>query len=244
MDQFYKRKTWTRKLVATHDVAPWLIDSLWDDPNALVDSGDPLVNKNRVRTIVRLEDSDQSIVIKRYVERSFRHLLKQMVQQSRAARCWNDTLFLLESKFPTPMPIAYREERFGPFRGPSFYVYQFQSGQTLLEHCRGLENQRLLRDYVSQLVNIWQLQRRLCVSLHDANPGNFLVDAGGKIWVIDLDKLRREKHQSRLEQRLRKSMQFLLQGVFGDQSVVRFGIRKFEEMMSRSVSGDDRRKAA
>ena len=230
-----------RKLVAAHDVAPWLLDSLWDGPDSLVQSGEPLVQKNRVRTIVRLEDSDQSIVIKRYVERSFRHLLKQMIQQSRAARCWNDTLYLLENGFPTPLPIAYREERFGPFRGPSFYVYQFQSGQTLLERCRHLENQRLLRDYVSQLVNIWQLQRRLNVSLHDANPGNFIVDAAGKIWVIDLDKLRHEKRQVRLDQRLRKSMQFLLQGVFGDQSVVRFGLRKFEEMMSDNVSSVERR---
>ena len=230
-----------RKLVAVPDTAPWLIESLWSDPSALVDSGDPLVNKKRVRTIVRLEDSDQSIVIKRYVERSFRHLLKQMIQQSRAARCWNDTLYLLENGFPTPLPIAYREERFGPFRGPSFYVYQFQSGQTLLERCRHLENQRLLRDYVSQLVNIWQLQRRLSVSLHDANPGNFIVDAAGKIWVIDLDKLRHEKRQVRLDQRLRKSMQFLLQGVFGDQSVVRFGLRKFEEMMNHNVSSVERR---
>ena len=230
-----------RKLVATDDVAPWLLDSLWEGPDSLVNSGDPLVQKNRVRTIVRLEDSDQSIVIKRYVERSFRHLLKQMIQQSSAARCWNDTLFLLENGFPTPMPLAYREERFGPFRGPSFYVYQFQSGQTLLERCRTLENQRLLRDYVSQLVNIWQLQRRLRVSLHDANPGNFIVDAAGKIWVIDLDKLRHEKRQVRLDQRLRKSMQFLLQGVFGDQSVVRFGLRKFEEMMNNDISSGERR---
>ena len=87
---------------------------------------------------------------------------------------------------------------------------------------------------MTQIVNIWRLQRELSVSLHDANPGNFILDRSGKIWVIDLDKLRHESRPERLEQRLRKSLQFLLQGVFGDQAIIRFGTRKFEEMMSRT----------
>lgn len=232
-----QKSTWMRKVAAVPYTAEGLVNWLWNDPDGLLEFGKPLVEKKCVRTTVRLTFADEQFVVKRYVERSFRHLLKQMIQPSRAKRCWDDTLRLSNAGFPTPAPIAYREDRFGPFRGRSFYVYEYQAGQTLLECCRHLTNQRLLRNYVIQIVSIWQLQRELRVSLHDANPGNFIIDRSGKIWVIDLDKLRHETRDERLDERLRKSLQFLLQGVFGDQAIIRFGTRKFEEMMSRVDSG-------
>lgn len=226
-----------RKIVAAVDAPASLRDWLWNDPDGLLQLGQPLVQKMCVRTIVRLEIENEPVVVKRYVERSFRHLLKQMIQPSRAHRCYRDTLYLRKGGFPTPAPLAFREDRFGPFRGRSFYAYNYQPGETLLKSCRHLTNQRLLRNYVSQIVNIWQMQRDLQVSLHDANPGNFIVDRAGKIWVIDLDKLRHETQQARLDQRLQNSLDFLLQGVFGDQSIIRFGKRKFDQMMARPSNG-------
>ncbi len=232
MDQFLQSKSWTCGVVYDRMASPRLIERLLNDPDQLIESGYRLIDKKCVRTTVLVQMDDEKVVAKRHVERSFRHGIKQLFLPSRAARCWRDTWFLLQNGYPTPNPIAYVEQRFGPLRGNSIYIYDFKEGTTLLELAHGMTNQRLLRRYVLQVIDIWRLQRQLGVCLHDANPRNFVIDHGGKIWVIDLDKLQYLKNRATLDRRLSKSMLKLLNGVFGDPTVVKFGMRKLDEMFS------------
>lgn len=226
------RKAFDRILVHNELASADLISRLWDDADALVDNSERLIRKQCVRTTVRVSISDRRYVVKRYVERSWRHQFKQYIRRSRAERCWIDTSFLHSSGYPTPSPVAYFEHRMGPFRGRSFFVYEFVAGETFKSLATGLRNQRLLRRYVLMLVDIWARHKALAVSLSDGHPANFIVDAAGKMWVIDLDKLKYFRSAEKLDVALRRSFRDTIGGVIGDRSIIEFGLRKLNARLA------------
>ncbi len=198
-----------------------LMERFWYQPDQLIEEGDRLTAKRCVRTTVKLAANPEFLVIKRYLERSWRHQTKQLFCRSRAEKCWHDTWFLVDNGYPTPAPVAYLENRFGPLRGSSYYVYQFVEGRTLKELATGMKNQRLLRYYVSKLADIWKFHARLGVNLADGHPANFIVDATGKLWVIDLDKLQYFRWSDR-PSRLASSFIEAVTGVIGDRAIIRY----------------------
>ena len=234
MKQLVRKTTFLRSLVYEPDADPELVESLWREPDHLIDGGDRLVQKRCVRTTVKWVAGEETYVIKRHRERSWRHQFKQFFCRSRAQRCWDDTWYLIDHGYPTPRPVAYVEDRLGPLRGNSWYVYQYVEGRTLKDLATGLKNQRLLRRYIAELADIWQMHARLGVSLSDGHPANFIVDATGKMWVIDLDKLQRIGHSEKQSERLRESFLSAVNGVFGDQFVVRYGLQKLDEALAHS----------
>ncbi len=171
-----------------------LVELLWNAPDELVEMGKPLVRKRCVRATVLVRIGNRDYVVKRWVERSWRHALKQLVLPSRAARCWRDTLSLLKHGVSTPSPVAYREDRFGPFRGTSYYVYSYVPGRTLRDaHDASPSSGKLESDLASQAVRMWRQMGGARVSLSDPSLLNFIVDPTGRLWAIDLDKLRHHR---------------------------------------------------
>lgn len=229
MDRFSTRKSFTRamtyRLTAEHD----LIDQFWSEPDSLLQSGKKLTQKNCVRTTVRFKSEYDQFVVKRHVERSWRHFAKQCVSRSRAERCWNDSLYLFDNGYPTPEPMAYLEDRFGVLRGNSYFMYRYVEGETLKQKATGLKNQRLIRKYILQLVEIWKLHLRLRVSLSDGHPANFLINSAGKMWVIDLDKLKHFPPGVDLVPILKQSFESTMRGVFWDQRVLDYGRDKIKQ---------------
>lgn len=232
MDRYCCKYDFSRALVHVPDAPSEIVDALWNAPDELVDSGTRLTGKQCVRTTVKLEVDAQTYVVKRHRERSIRHFAKQCFCRSRAARCWDDTWLLLESNYPTPRPVAYRENRLGPLRGNSYYVYQYIEGKTLIELAACCKNQRLLRQYVTQLAEVWRWHRSLCVILSDGHPANFVVDTAGKMWVIDLDKLQWIRNKETLDKLLQQSFLSTLRGVFGDYRIVEYGVQKLRQVLS------------
>ncbi len=231
MDRFQFRKTFRKAMAFDPNAHADLIESLWDDADEMVDQGDRLISKKCVRTTVRLAAEEQQFVVKRHLERSWRHQCKQFFCRSRAQRCWNDTWYLVDNGYPTPRPTAYLEKRLGSLRGCSFYVYRYVEGQTLKELGTGLRNQRMLRRYVLQMVEIWRLHKLLHVNLTDGHPANFIIDATGKMWVIDLDKLQFVHSPRKLNTLLRASFDSALRGVIGDRLVIEFANQKINEAL-------------
>jgi hypothetical protein len=231
MERFQSRKDWTRALVHHISAPDPLVELLWENPEALIAMGRKLVQKKCVRTTVRVDLDGFSLVIKRYVERSWRHGLKQSVMPSRAARCWNDTWYLLSGGYPTPRPFAYREARFGGLRGDSYFVYEFVEGRTLLDVAGYCDNQRLLRQFVDDVIRIWGLNYDLGVCLHDGLPDNFVVDWQRKMWAIDLDKLNHLPNRLRLRRRLAETFSQLLYGMTSDDQLISEAQRKLDELI-------------
>ena len=219
-----------------HLACEQLVELLWDDPDQLIEIGRPLTQKQCVRTTVAIQTLSDQYVVKRHLERSWRHIVKQWFCISRAEKCWRDTLFLVDNGYPTPKPIGFQEQRLGSLRGKSYFVYEYVEGETLRSIAAPMKNQRLLRQYVRQLCEIWRLHWQLEVNLHDGHPDNFLVAPSGKIWVIDLDKLQRLNGLPDLVKRNTLIESFLktITGVFGDFRVINYGERKIMEMFQAS----------
>jgi hypothetical protein len=229
-DRFTVRHRLGRAMKYDPDADPELVERLWHQPDHLIEAGDRLTAKSCVRTTVKFTADPEMLVVKRYLERSWRHQTKQLFCRSRAAKCWQDTWFLVDHGYPTPLPVAYLENRLGPLRGSSYYVYRFVEGTTLKELATGMKNQRLLRHYVSQLAEIWRFHGTLGVDLTDGHPANFIVDATSKLWVIDLDKLHYFKWTSHLD-RLKASFIETVTGVIGDRSVIRYAKQRIESVL-------------
>ena len=245
MDRFQQRQKFFRTMRFDKDACPELIDRLWNEPDRLILQGEQLKKKQCVRTTVLFESAVDVYVVKRHLERSWRHIVKQWFSRSRAERCWRDTWFLIENGYPTPQPIAFREERFGALRGNSYYVYQYVAGRTLREIAAPLKNQRKLRDYVRQLCGIWSLHQRLQVNLTDGHPENIVIAPSGKLWIIDLDKLQylQGVPKSVQNRELERSFMATLRGVFGDAGVLKYGQEKIAEVLALS-SQPGRQRAA
>ena len=220
-------------MVHVANANPSLVDRLWNSPDDVVETGNRLVEKRCVRTTVRMTIDDEITVVKRHRERSWRHFVKRCFSKSRAEKCWLDTWYLIDNGYPTPHPIAFRENRLGPLRGNSWYVYEYVAGQTFKDAATDNCNQRLLRDYVRKLVDIWELHRDLGINLTDGHPANFIVDATGKMWVIDLDKLQRLHPWTDTEAVLRKSFERTVRGVIGDRLVIEFAMKKLDQVFAK-----------
>lgn len=174
-----------------------LVEGMWEEPYALVGDSQSLPKKGRrqtrrgERTAVRAQVENKSFVIKYYSEQSWRHLLKRMVQPSRAAACCRWTWRLIDAGVPTPPPRMYREERFGPLGGYSYLIYEFIEGRTLLstllDHSPSAE---MVESLAWQFAEIWRCFGESRYSHSDVHMANFIVDLSGKLWVIDLDKAR------------------------------------------------------
>jgi hypothetical protein len=168
-----------------------LSEMLWTRPEELLAVGSPLRTVG-VRRTVELAWGPQRFVLKHYVEPSWRHAVKQLVQPSRAWRTWSAAHRLAEAGISTPRPVACVERRWGPFRRDSYLMYPFVPGQRLASifSGRAASTPELIQRLWQQLAELWQRLRPLRASLGDANPGNFIVTSTGRLWVIDLDKAR------------------------------------------------------
>lgn len=200
-----------------------LLASLRCCPQGLLETGTSLAERRNARTIVRTSIAGRAIVVKRFVERSWRHALKQTVLKSRARRVYDDTLELVAAGVATPTPVAVYESTLGPLqRDTSYYVYAYQEGQTV-EALRtaGYLSNALQQDFTRAATAMHQLLGRIGAVLHDPSLMNFVVDHRGRLWVIDLDKLLHFPPGSR---RLRRAMQGSL-----DKFVERLSLQSSEQ---------------
>jgi hypothetical protein len=186
-----EHRSWSR--VARYSVLlpSDLTDMLWQRPETLVERGEPL-RRGGARRTVRLVWASQTYVLKHYVEPTWRHALKQMVQPSRASATWTFTHRLADAGIATPRPVACVENRWGLLRRDSFLMYPYIDGHTLRSYFIGeAKKSAPLRDRLwQQLHELWQRLLALRVSLGDTNLGNFIVCPAGQLWLIDLDKSR------------------------------------------------------
>lgn len=178
---------------ALHDasLSDDLVEWLWMQPESLLTAGEKLQAKGARRT-VRIVWTAGTYVVKYYAEQSRRHAIKQLVLQSRARRTWNVTHRMADAGIATPRPVACIENRIGPLRRDSFMMYPYVEGRTLRSFLvPEAREARATIDYLwQQLRELWEQLAELCASLADANVGNYIVDSGGRLWVIDLDKAR------------------------------------------------------
>ena len=92
-----------------------LANTFWRNPDSLSVRGAPLRAVGTRRT-VKFAHGSQEFVLKHYLEPTWRHSLKQLVQPSRAWRTWRIAHHLADAGIETPRPVGCLEFRWGPLR--------------------------------------------------------------------------------------------------------------------------------
>lgn len=165
-----------------------LVERLWSNPASLLDSGEVLYRCDR-RRLVRLAWNELSYVIKHYQEPKRRHALKSLLRPSRARTTWETSRRLVALGVPTPPPVAYVENRWGPLCRDSHLMYAYVEGNTLRQLFEGEPSHAHDQDSLSeQFTNVLSQVEQLGAVLGDPNLGNFVVAPEGRLWVIDHDK--------------------------------------------------------
>lgn len=187
---FLRRETQLRSAIIDPNLPRDLIEQLWRDPEALIQSGE-MMRLTSLRRTVRLTWASQQYVLKQY-RPTWWHFVRQLPLSSWSASTFKATIKLINAGVVTPRPVACIENRWGSLRRDSFLMYEYVEGVTLRSYLKAKAKQpRPLAEHLSrQIRDLWQRLEDLRASLDDAHTGNFIVCPAGNLWIIDLDNTR------------------------------------------------------
>jgi hypothetical protein len=188
------RRSWERVMWHDPRLAPDVVEALWQDPDQLIARGDMLKDGDRC-TVVRLPrpgSSSGSMVLKRFNQKDSLHTAVHLPLRSRARWSWLNARRLIAAGLPTPAPLACVEQRqYGVLRLGSCHLTEFVPGTPLHELIEaGKVSPAELRHFAAQFTRIWRALNLLRAGHGDMKATNFIVDAAGTLWLIDLDGLR------------------------------------------------------
>jgi hypothetical protein len=168
-----------------------LVERIWGDPQALLAEGNTLQDKLRC-TVTRIDHPAGPFVWKHHNWGSWGRTLRRSLSRSVARKAWLDGRLLLGAGIPTPRPRAFIEIRIGPFKTTSYFLADYVAGTSLYRLMRfAPPPMEVVRHLAEQVAAIWQQLDDLRVCHNDFKTENLLVDPQGKVWLIDLDRLRR-----------------------------------------------------
>jgi hypothetical protein len=187
-----------------------LVDRMWDDPHALLADGAKLQDKLR-STITRIEHPAGRFTWKYHNWGTLLRTAKKSLSDSPAKKSWRDSQFLLAAGVPTPQVRAYVERRIGPFNRSSYLLTDYVAGTSLY---RLMRFEQPSADFIAHLADqvavIWQRLDDAGIWHNDFKTENLLVDPQGKIWLIDLERMRRFRDRGKLRRRQKKDVGDLL----------------------------------
>ena len=186
-----RRRAFHASLWHDADAPVELLDALWEDPDRLVATAQSLKEGDRC-TVVRIDHEGRPVVLKRYNLRGPMHTSVHAVMRSRAAWSLLNAHRVRRGGLLTPRPLACLETRRGVLRARSFLLTDFIAGPTLLDlvGAGGVASDRLER-LATSFAGIWQKLGELRLGHGDMKAANFIVGDDDRLWMIDLDGMRR-----------------------------------------------------
>ncbi len=190
-DQVRLRRSFRRAMQWDRDLPGDLVEQLWRDPHALLAQGQILQDKPRCIT-VRLDHPQGTFILKHHNWGGPIRSLKRSLGPTRLKPSWIDGRHLHSLGVPTPRPRAYIERRIGPLNVCSYLLTDYIAGTTLYRFMRfNHPNEDVVHGLARQVAAIWQRLDDLGISHNDLKTENFLIDLAGRLWLIDLEKVRR-----------------------------------------------------
>ena len=164
---------------------------IFDNPDAsLCSESTPVLQNNFKSRIGIIEVNGKKLVIKRHNFKSRWQRFKRYFRRTKSSRSWYYSKLLKNNNVSIPQPVAYIEKRFGPFRGISYFLYEYVEGIQGEEYFRQLSHspEKAASAMASILDTIDAIQ-----SLHlihgDIRLANFIFN-GKKLYLIDFDDVR------------------------------------------------------
>ena len=178
------------------------LKQLFNDPDDYLDNhAVNIIKHDQTTTVAVVECDDQLYVLKRYNTKGIWHFFKRSVRITRASICWSYAHRLLQTGLSTPLPIGYRENRVGQFRGRSYYLTKFSTGITLSEFVKARPDRQRLQLAADLMQNFFQVMAAQNLAHGDLKASNFLI-SDDKLEILDLDSMRsyqsRQFHQHKL----------------------------------------------
>lgn len=157
-----------------------------DKLESLMQAGQPLKLGNSATVILNTIE-EQPVVIKRYNIKSIGHWLLRCLRPSRARVSWLNANLLKYVGIATPQPLGFVEQRWLGLRRRAYFVSRHVVGRPLLALSDAELREAMLQ---TQLKNLFVSLRQHRLVHGDMKANNLLVDAEGRLWLIDLDAMR------------------------------------------------------
>lgn len=222
-DRLIRFRSLTRSVVHSAalptDVAEMLRDKRIE---RLIFSAVPLQVKDRC-IAARYDHPAGALLVKRCNWGDLSRTIRSAWRTASARGCWKTGRKLIERSIPTPRPLACVEEKFGAIGYRSYLITEYIDGQSLYDcvHGGGAATSDL-EHAARQVAEIWTRLVALRASHNDMKPENFIVDPSGRVWLIDLERVRFHRVGSRMRRRQQADVQtFLHPRAWRNQSDVR-----------------------
>lgn len=185
------RKSLTRTVCCDTELSGEFQKVLWlGDVERLVFTSKPLQEKDRC-IVALCEDAGLPLVVKRHTWGGSWRTMRMAWREPSARRCARFGRYLADRGIPTPRPRAWVEERLGPLGYRSYLFTDFVEGTSLYRLIRsGHASSDTLENLARQVADIWQRMVELGVRHGDLKPENFIVDPEGRVWILDLERMR------------------------------------------------------
>ena len=200
-------RTWRHVFEFVDDLPETLRERLVQAPDDLLESGTLLKSGNRC-TVAHLEVDGRAYVLKRYNLKDRFHTLAHALLPTRASRCWRFGRMLNAAGLASPRPLAFLEERLGPLRGRCYLLTEAIAAGWLYDYVRDpARTDEELSLCAGRFAHLWHRLGELRLTHGDAKSYNFLVDASGRIWTIDLDGMQQHHTTGGFERARRRDRQ-------------------------------------
>jgi len=151
------------------------------------------VGKGDRNTIKNFPLGDQLVTVKAFkVPNLINKIVYRFFRKSKAARSFDNAIFLLENKIGTPKPIAYLEERKLLTFGKSYYISDFIEADLTYRELIRQPNYPDRENIVRQFTRFTYDLHEKGILFKDHSPGNTLIMKRGDtydFYLVDLNRM-------------------------------------------------------
>lgn len=144
------------------------------------------------KIVYKMQLGEKVFLVKHYKNKTLLHRVKNRLRMNRALIAWNNHVELKKDGLPVPDHVLVLEQKKFGLPVDSYVISEFLEGGDMLTVLKNSESTpSIVRDLQKVL---FQLDENLYIH-GDMHLGNFMLDAQGKVRVIDVDHL--HKHSTR-----------------------------------------------
>jgi tRNA A-37 threonylcarbamoyl transferase component Bud32 len=202
---FVAQKAWHRFMACDRAWYSPSLQHLLSDPDAYIKTGTILKDGNTA-TVAKVTMGSQTLVVKRYNIKNYRHALRRCLQPSRAMVSWQNAHRLLFLGIRTPRPIAVIEERWGIFRRRAYFIMAYLPGETLdkIIHAK-IDDAQAIENGFDHLATLIKQLAAAQISHGDFKATNFLVSSS-QLHLLDLDGMTAHRITGAFKRAFRKDL--------------------------------------
>jgi tRNA A-37 threonylcarbamoyl transferase component Bud32 len=190
-------------------------EKLFADPAAVV------LKKGRSSTVVKVMVDGKSFVVKRYNMKNSWHRLRRTLRETRAKKSWRVSQHLFSEGVATAKPVAFIENQFLGFRGPSYFLMEFIEGEHIGAYFRTfqVESINVFQQMAGKIAALMNDLAELKITHGDLKMTNILV-CNDKPYLIDLDGIKEHSSEKSLSAELRKEIKRFMRNFENSPSVL------------------------